>query len=206
MIDHAFSRRLVVGGLTQSGGILPRLWEKTLRQIPKPKSQILNILVLGLGGGTVAEVVSKKWPEAKIVGVEIDPVMIDIGKKYFSLDNIKNLEIIIADAITYVNNQLFDLIIVDLYKGYKVEKRIKNTAFLQKLGQILAKNGVVIFNVISSQNNDFEAKNFLDKLHLIFKDIFWKRIIVNDIFFCAKAINTKGGELSMAKKKKKKRR
>ncbi len=197
VVDHALTRRLIVGGLTQSGGILEEMWKRALRELNRPngrtKLKIKNILILGLGAGTVIQVISKKWPDAKMVGVEIDPAMIDIGKKYFHLDKIKNLQIIIEDAIRIVNNETmkqlnnYDLIIVDLYKGYAIEKRIKNRFFLQKIAQLLEKNGVVIFNVISRQNDDFEASIFLDKLHVIFKDNFCKRIIVNDIFFCRKA-------------------
>ena len=220
VIDHVFERRLVIGGLTQSGGIVKVMWEKALNQsfVVRRLSLVKNVLILGLGAGTVTEVINKKWPEAKIVGVEIDPVIIEIGEKYFHLGDVKNLDIITDDATNYINSQRypefisgsnkmlkpirqaqgpeyiegqvqhdnrnFDLIIVDLYKGFSIEKNIQNDVFLQNLAQLLAKNGVVIFNVISSQNTNFEAKEFLDKLQRIFKDNFCKRIIANNFFFC----------------------
>lgn len=185
VVDHAFSRRLIVGGLTQSGGILYSMWKGATKVLSSKYhvSGIKNVLILGLGAGTVAEVINKKWPDAKMVGVEIDPVMVDIGKKYFNLNDVKNLKIVIDDAIKLKSSENFDLIIVDLYKGYAIEKKIKSERFLQKIAQLLEKNGVVIFNVISRQNDNFEASIFLDKLHVIFKDNFCKRIIVNDIFF-----------------------
>ena len=40
-------------GLTQSGGIVESIWKSTLRQI-KAKD-INSILILGLGGGTLAK-------------------------------------------------------------------------------------------------------------------------------------------------------
>jgi spermidine synthase len=85
VIDHVFERRLVVGGLTQSGGITKRMWEKVFdQQAVREKNEVNSILVLGVGAGTLVEVINKKWPDAKIVGVEIDPVIIDTGKKYCS--------------------------------------------------------------------------------------------------------------------------
>lgn len=200
VIDHVFERRLVVGGLTQSGGIVKGMWGKALNQsfIVSHLSLISNVLILGLGAGTVVEVINKKWPDAKIIGVEIDPIIIEIGKKYFGLNQIENLEIILDDAINFIHNTKYiihntryDLIIVDLYKGYAVENNINNIEFLQKIAQKSAKNSFVIFNILKPQTNNFEAKIFLDKLSRIFKDIFCKRIIVNDFFFCAKP--RKGG-------------
>lgn len=193
VIDHVFERRLVVGGLTQSGGITKKMWEKAI-DVLRSKYKVLsikNVLILGLGAGTVAKVISEKFPSGKIVGIEIDPAIIHIGKKYFGLDFIKNLEIIIDDAVNIIHNTKYvihnthyDLIIVDLYNGKHIEKNIQNEFFLQHLAQNLTKNGVVIFNVVKLQNDNFEAKVFLDKLGRIYKDYFCKRIIVNDFFFC----------------------
>lgn len=212
VIDHVFERRLVVGGLTQSGGILKSMWEKALNQsfVVSRLSLVNNVLVLGLGAGTVAEIISKKWPSVRIVGVEIDPEIVDIGKKYFHLNDIKNLEIIATDAIPFisklvVSGEKFAVIIVDLYRGYVMEKELQNEVFLQNIAQISAKNGIVIFNVLKPQNGNFEARIFLDKLQRIYKDYFCKRIISNDFFFAQKSI-TKGGDLSMARRKAKKRK
>ena len=236
MIDHVFERRLVVGGLTQSGGIVKGMWERALREFKiqsfgnaqdeSSKFKVNNMLILGLGAGTAVEVINKKFPDAKIVGVEIDSTIIDVGKKYFQLSETKNLTVIIEDAIRYVDtfshpefisgsqkmlkrvqhdSREFDLILVDLYKGFLIEKEIINDTVLQNIASKLSKNGVVIFNVLAARNGDFEASDLLDKLHRIFNDNFCKRIISNDFLFCKNPI-TKGGDLSMAKKRKKRRK
>ena len=111
VIESFGERKIMAGGLIQSGGILGNIWEKGLKAI-FPASPaggnfqlpIFNVLILGLGGGTVAQLVAKRWPQAKMMGIEIDPVMIQLGRKYFGLDELKNLEIIQADAIEWVNN------------------------------------------------------------------------------------------------------
>ncbi|KKR44389.1 MAG: hypothetical protein UT76_C0005G0015 [Candidatus Woesebacteria bacterium GW2011_GWB1_40_12] len=72
-------------GLTQSGGIVETIWKQTLRRINHQPSTINHCLILGLGGGTVAKLVRKKWPEAKITGVDIDPIMVELGEKYLGL-------------------------------------------------------------------------------------------------------------------------
>lgn len=106
-----------VGGFEQSGPIyVEKLWRSALNNITIQQSN--NILILGLGCGTLAPLIFKKWPEAKIVGVEIDPTMINLGKKYFNLSGYKNLKIIQGDAKKQKLTG-YDLIICDAYLGGK---------------------------------------------------------------------------------------
>ena len=86
------------GGITQSGGVVKTIWKTALKNIGKEK--VKSCLILGLGGGTVAGLVRKKYPLAKITGVEIDPVMVALGKKYLGLER-HGVDIKIADAIDY---------------------------------------------------------------------------------------------------------
>jgi len=80
---------LHVQGLIQSGGIIKGIWKKPLR-FAQGKLSVSNCLILGLGGGTVVQLIKNRWPEAKIIGVEIDPEIIKIGRKFFGLGEIKN--------------------------------------------------------------------------------------------------------------------
>src|SRR3989344_3246550 len=83
---------VAVGHLTQSGGLVKELWQKVLTKIPRSlpvKNQ--SWLILGLATGTLAKLISQKYSPAQMVGVELDPQMIRLGKKYFGLDKIPNL-------------------------------------------------------------------------------------------------------------------
>ena len=98
-------------------------------------STINHCLILGLGGGTVAKLVRKKWPEAKITGVDIDPIMVELGEKYLGLREF-DVDTKIGDAFDYlikyqssaINH--FDLIIADLYNGDKYPEKFETSAFL----------------------------------------------------------------------------
>ncbi len=141
-----------VGGFEQSGLLVENVWQKGLREISfLPK----NILILGLGGGTLAQLINNKWPSAKMTGVEIDPAMIKLGKKYFGLSNFKNLEIIIKDVNLFSSRQKFDLVLVDLYRG-GYSKKFSGKKFLSK-------NGVIIANVLTFpklQNGEYNKLLF----------------------------------------------
>ncbi|MFH0864147.1 MAG: methyltransferase domain-containing protein [Candidatus Gottesmanbacteria bacterium] len=154
-------------------------------------SQGNKILLLGVGGGSLVKLLNKYFPDAKVIGVEIDSLMINLGKKYLELEKAKNFEIIIDDAENYVQSSInykqnFDLIFVDMYKGDKVPENLENINFLQNLKNILSINGLVIFNRLYYKNHIFEANIFLDKLKKIFNDLRCKKIYTNIFLYCKK--------------------
>ncbi len=134
-----------VGGFEQSGSVyVEKIWRKALSNLTIKGCG--KVLVLGLGCGTVIPLVLKKCPKASIVGVDIDQVMIDLGKKYFDLNKYKNLKIVQADALQYTSvlKQKFDLIMVDIYQGEKKGE-------LKVPQRLLARNGVIITNNLDSK-------------------------------------------------------
>lgn len=165
----AWGTYVQVDGLTQSGGVVNGVWKNTLKQIQKKKTNPSNILILGLGGGSVATLSRKFWKEAKITGVDIDPVMVEMGKKYLGLDKL-DLEIQIGDAFKYLKTQQdkFDLIILDMYKGDKVPEDLKSDDFLKTVKNSLSKNGLAVFNRLYFGEKRSEAMRFGQKLQKIF--------------------------------------
>ena len=132
VVEQFGKRSIRVQGLEQSGPMVEKIWEKGIKQVQsslrlrsgQAKSKVKSCLILGLGGGLAVKIINKYFPKAKILGIEIDPIMIELGKKYLNLSEYKNLEIKIADAFNWVqksggsNHQTkFDLILIDLYFG-----------------------------------------------------------------------------------------
>lgn len=180
---------MVVGGISQSGGLVKNIWEKGIRKIKEKVRNIENVLILGLGCGTAAEIVNKELPDAKIIWIEIDPTVINIGKNYFNLSDINKIKIIIGDAENKVNvlpNNYFDLILVDLYKGKNVPEFLEHEKYLKKIKQKLSKKGMVIFNRLYWKNYTFEANKFLDKLKEMFNDVDVKKTYSNILVFAKK--------------------
>jgi len=167
-------------GLTQSGGIVETIWKSTLRQIPNSKFPILNCLILGLGGGTLAKLLRKKYPNAKITGVEIDPIMIELGKKYLSLDKY-NIDIKIADASNYslIPNR-YSLVIVDMYSGDNFPKGFESENFLKKI----SKFPLVIINRLYYGEKRPDTVRFGKKLEKYFKKVDWFYPEANLMFIC----------------------
>lgn len=167
-------------GLTQSGGIVERIWKQALRKVHGSLITVHRSLILGLGGGTAAKLIQKYWPWAKIVGVEIDPVMVELGKRYLRLDSSKT-KITIQDAYDYcLVPNAYDLVVVDLYHGDKFPKKFESEKFLKRL----TKNGMVIFNRLYFGDKRSEAVKFGKKLEKIFPRVEYFYPEANLILIC----------------------
>lgn len=183
IVKEAFGRKYIeVGGLTQSGKIVENLYTKGFKKLGLNKIQgVRKILVLGLGGGTVVKVLNKFFPEAQIVAIDIDPVIVEAGKKYLDLETAKNLRIIIGDVFgTSIKlGEDYDLIVVDLFTGYEINDNLSDTKFLKSLSSRLSKNGRLIFNRLYFRKYIFEADKFLDKMREISHDVEVAKIYCN---------------------------
>lgn len=190
-----FGTYIQAEGLTQSGGIVESIWRQTLKKVitlrdKNSKLKIKNCLILGLGGGTVAKLIRKKWPEAKITGIDIDPVMIELGKKYLNLSEYK-VDIIIADASNLSNlsnqsNSKFDLIIVDLYNGDKYPEKFETENYVNCARTVLADRGVAVINRLYFGDKRPQAVKFGNKLNKIFSKVEWFYPEANLMFVCRK--------------------
>ncbi len=159
-----------VGGFEQSGVMVEALWKKGLKEAEKyfvspPK----KVLILGFGCGSAAKLISQKWPKAKITGIEIDPVMIKLGKKYFDLGANSGLQIFEAAASKCIKllaqqHKKFDLILVDIYSGGQLGEKIVSNSSLGNLKKICTRNRRLIFNQSSFKESKGTLEAFQRKI------------------------------------------
>jgi len=131
-------------------------------------SDCKNILILGLGAGSVIETLLKDFKYRKnIKAVEIDPVIIEIAKKEFNLSENKNLHIICDDALNYMkqNKTEFDLIIIDLFIDTEVPDMFVTSNFWNNLVKSNSKNGSILFNGSLNSNIDKHLSEIISLLH-----------------------------------------
>jgi spermidine synthase len=181
-----------VDNLTQSGGVVYEVWRTTLKKVARSRQQVESVLILGLGGGSAAKLVRKHWPEAKITGVEIDPVMIDLGKKYLGLADL-NIDLKIQDAFEFclnhqslVINHQYDLILVDIYVGREVPEKFESDKFLGLILGLLSSDGLVVFNRLYFDEKRKLAEIFHRKLIHTFKKVRPIYPEANVMFVCLK--------------------
>ncbi len=173
--DLAWGTYIKGGGLTQSGGVMYSVWKKTLKLITNYQLSINNCLILGLGGGDAARLVKKYWPAAKIVGVDLDPIIVELGKKYLRLDE-EQVQVQVQDAYKYCkqevkSNKRYDLVCVDVYVGDTVPAKFNNEEFLKLILKLLVPSGIAVFNQLYFDEKRRESLKFQKKLEKIFAKV-----------------------------------
>lgn len=117
-----------------------------------PPARRRRILLLGLGGGSVARIARALAPAARIVGVELDPAVIAAARSHFELDALE-LEIVQGDARAFLETarDRFDAVIDDVFVG--AGRGVRKPAWLPAPGlvcaaRLLAPGGLLVTNVI----------------------------------------------------------
>lgn len=187
--EFAWGTYIQVGGLTQSGGVLESVWSASLKYIAgKPDYHPRNLLVIGLGGGTLPKLAKGFWPKIEITGVDIDPIMIDLGKKYLNLDKYK-VNTIIADGQDYIQKMIktkkkFDLICIDTYVGSSYPKKFESQEFINSTKKIVSKKGYIIFNRLYYGEKKENANRFEKMLLKNFSQVVRIYPKANVMFVC----------------------
>jgi predicted membrane-bound spermidine synthase len=108
-----------------------------------------KILMLGLGGGSISTYLGRFLPQATVTTVEIDPGVIKAAKTYFGLRETERTRYVASDGRVFLtrNNELYDLILLDAYRGGYVPFHLLTREFYTLVKQRLAPSGVAAFNV-----------------------------------------------------------
>ena len=121
-----------------------------------------NILVLGVAGGSVIKTLHKDFKfKGNIVGVEIDPMLIQWLNKEFNIETNQSTLIIEADAKTFLEttNHNFDLIIIDIFIDTDMPDFLFSEHFIDNCFRIVNSSGYLLFNTIFKNNSDRERNN-----------------------------------------------
>jgi spermidine synthase len=104
-----------------------------------------DALLLGLGGGTIANVFQNKL-RFNVVGVELDERMAEVARQYFGLTN--DVKVFVDDARHYLeeDRKKYDLIFFDIYRGESPPPHVFTTESLAKTKDLLNEDGLIIVN------------------------------------------------------------
>ena len=171
--SFGFGTYIQVGDLTQSGGIVYDVWRASLGKVRKIKHDVQHSLILGLGGGTNAQVIREFWPSAQVTGVDIDQVMVEMGKKYLGLKDVKT---VIQDAFDFTADagkdaNKYDLVLVDTYLGDNYPEKFESDKFLGLIKKLINTDGIVVFNRLYYGEKRPQAMRFGTKLEKYFSKV-----------------------------------
>ncbi len=120
-----------------------------------PEGSPKRALLLGLGGGTLAQLLHRRYPNIEMVGVDADEEVIQFARAQFGLE-LPNLEIVIGDAFAYLEacTEGFDFVAVDLFEGYRFQAGVVAKPFLRALKAMVGSGGEVVFNLFRDRRTE----------------------------------------------------
>ncbi|MEY4683981.1 MAG: hypothetical protein RLZ25_440 [Pseudomonadota bacterium] len=116
-----------------------------------------RVLLLGLGGGTLARFFLQYFPGTRIEAVELRHGVVEVAQAYFQLLIRPPLEVHVTDAHHYLERQVslahgqFDLIFVDVFDAQGPSVVLEEPEFFSRLSALLAPRGAVAINLWSGE-------------------------------------------------------
>lgn len=107
-----------------------------------------NAAILGLAGGTTATELTAAYPGLQVTGVEIDPALVDVARRYFHLTQ-GNVHPVVEDARYWLATRAgtYDLISIDAYRQPYIPFHLTTEEFFRSVREHLAPGGTVAVNV-----------------------------------------------------------
>ncbi|MDI6602615.1 MAG: class I SAM-dependent methyltransferase [Patescibacteria group bacterium] len=135
-------------------------------------SPISSVLEIGCGFGSNLYLLAKKFPKAKIKGIDINPKFIQVSKEIFSKEKILNVETLIgrADELGRFSAKSFDVVFTDAVLMYIGPDKIKKV--IKEITRIAKK--ALIFVEWQSEKEEYDAhvgvwkRNYLNLLSNFF--------------------------------------
>lgn len=129
----------------------PKMMLGALFLNPKPS----NVLIIGLGGGTIPRALAQIVPDVRIDVVEIDPAVVEVAKKYFLFAENDRVRVFEADGRVFVKRALretrkYDLVMLDAFDHEYIPEHLLTREFLTEVKALLTPNGVLAANTFSS--------------------------------------------------------
>ena len=159
---------LLTGGPWDYFMVAPLMVEDAapLAMSPEPE----DVLLIGLAGGTVARQLTAAYGPIPITGVEIDPEIDEVARKYFGLDDLENVDVIVADGryALRTSDRAFDLIGVDAYRQPYIPFQLTSREFFQEVAAHLRPGGVAVVNA-GRTRTDFRL---VEALAATMRDVF----------------------------------
>ncbi|HEV7716784.1 MAG TPA: fused MFS/spermidine synthase [Steroidobacteraceae bacterium] len=111
-----------------------------------------RILLLGLGGGSIAKFCYSHLQSAKITVLEIDPNVIALREEFSVPADDRRFEVVQGDGVDYVTRggPRQDIILIDACDKFGVAPALAAPAFYSNIRRRLAAGGVVVINLCGS--------------------------------------------------------
>jgi spermidine synthase len=130
-----------------TGGV----WDAFLALPPLLGRPLGSVAILGNAAGTTARALGEFYPAATVDGVELDPAVSDVGRRFFGMEDNPRLDVHDVDARPYLRHtdERYDLIVADAYHQPYVPFYLATQEFFELARARLEPGGILALNVAS---------------------------------------------------------
>jgi spermidine synthase len=110
---------------------------------------IASVAEIGFGGGRTAWYLHRTLPDAPIVSAELDPVVVELSRKYFGIKEEPNFSAVNQDGRQFLtqSTQHYDIILLDAFHGPTVPFHLLTKEFYRLVADRLNEGGIVLQNL-----------------------------------------------------------
>lgn len=129
-----------------------------------------KVLMIGLGGGSIAKYCHRHLPDTEFTAVEIDPDVIAMRPHFYVPPDDERFKVINADGADYVARlaaagEHSDVILVDAYDQFGIARSVVERAFVENAKRILGSNGVFVLNLVGDVD---ECTAYVETIRQVF--------------------------------------
>jgi spermidine synthase len=159
-------------------------WDLFLILPPLLDESPSRMLVIGNAGGTIARAYGRFYPDVEIDGVEIDPKLNEVARRFFGAGENPRLHLIAADGRPFLetSNRQYDLIVVDAYRQPYVPFQLATQEFFEVAREHLRPGGAIALNVAATPDDRRLSDAIGTTLLTAFPQVWrWSPLRFNDV-------------------------
>ena len=160
-----------------------------------------RVAMLGNAAGTAARAYASYYPDAKVDGVELDPAVSEVGRRFFGMSEIGTLTVYDRDARAFLRdtNERYDVIIVDAYRPPYVPFYLATREFFAIVREHLRPGGIVALNVATTPDNHDLADAIAGTLRTELPQVLtWQPLRFNQIVIGVKGPLNSGNRVTIS--------
>jgi spermidine synthase len=172
--------QLLSGNAIYSWDDLYRNFTQAFEQLKPENRNISDVLLLGLGLGSVPYILEKKHhTRFHYTAVELDETVAELASRY-TLSRLQSpVDIVTADAEIFVQvtEELYDMVVVDIFEDNTTPEVFESEAFLHVCSDLLRPDGLLLYNRLCQNTQDLaHTRLFFEET---FKAVFPEAICID---------------------------
>ena len=129
--------------------------------------------IIGLAAGTIARQFTQVYGPVPIDGAEIDPSIVNVGRKYFDM-NEPNLHVYVQDGRAFLatTQEHYDVVAIDAFQQPYIPFQLTTREFFSQIRSHLSPTGVVVLNTAHTTHDFRLVQAFVNTLKQVFPSVY----------------------------------